>query len=367
MRRTRLIPLLLAGVLVRTAAAQWQATGEVGLSRLEQTGIPTSNAQTLGLTFDAYTPRTWVRLNGLGARTTSERWTGQATAIASLLGPPTQRARWEVSGMLTTFGQTGAQTAGSAEAMARALTGTHSFGVAIGLAGGVRRADAGAEPVTRALVNGWARVGGETFGVDASAVRTTTTPLNTTERPVLWYSDMSASWRHDQRFLSVAASVGFRGSNTSLIPDRTWAAAEAAAWLTSYAAIVLAGGRSPQDVVRGVPRINYASASLRLSARPRAAIPRPAPHVKGPRLTATRELIEVHVDSASAVELMADFTDWIPVALSRAGKSWRVERAVSPGLHRVMIRIDGGAWIAPANLSTSSDDLGGMVALLNVP
>jgi hypothetical protein len=71
---------------------------------------------------------------------------------------------------------------------------------------------------------------------------------------------------------------------------------------------------------------------------------------------------------AERVELMADFTGWEPIALERASDGWFVNRAVTPGLHRLAIRIDGGAWIAPANVpKLRDDDLGGAVGLITVP
>ena len=73
---------------------------------------------------------------------------------------------------------------------------------------------------------------------------------------------------------------------------------------------------------------------------------------RGSRLAAT----------ATRVEIMGDFTDWTPVALARAGDSWRLERTITPGLHRLAIRIDGGDWVMPVNVPTASDELGGRVA-----
>jgi hypothetical protein len=57
----------------------------------------------------------------------------------------------------------------------------------------------------------------------------------------------------------------------------------------------------------------------------------------------------------------------VAVALTKTGDAWRLERAITPGLHRLVIRVDGGAWTAPANLPTATDDLGGVVSLVAVP
>ena len=54
-------------------------------------------------------------------------------------------------------------------------------------------------------------------------------------------------------------------------------------------------------------------------------------------------------------------------SLTRAGGTWRLDRTITPGLHRLMIRIDGGEWTTPANVPTATDDLGGVVALVAVP
>src|SRR5262249_42271797 len=94
--------------------------------------------------------------------------------------------------------------------------------------------------------------------------------------------------------------------------------------------------------------------------------------VKGARLTvqrvdASRRRFEIRGIQATRVEIMGDFTDWTPVRLEGSGDVWRVEREVTPGLHRIAIRIDGGEWISPANLPSATDDLGGVVGLVTVP
>jgi len=70
------------------------------------------------------------------------------------------------------------------------------------------------------------------------------------------------------------------------------------------------------------------------------------------------------------VEIMADFTDWEPVSLTRTASSereWSVALPLSAGSHRLAVRIDGGGWVVPPNLPRVADEFGGEVGLLTVP
>jgi hypothetical protein len=351
----------------RALAAQWQASGELGVARLEQTGIPRSTAETLGATIDGVFSHALIRSTGLLSATESGRLSAQAAAIATLFGPLNRRARWELSAAASRFDQTGLQTASSAEALGRLLVGAGRRGAALGLAGGTRRADAGRQPFGSLSLGGWQGFKREQVGLDIMLVRTTTRPFD--ESPIIGlnYGDASANWRHDQGRFSISAVAGVRVSNNSLVPNGGWGSVDASVWLASHVALVIAGGRTPQDVIRGVPRITYGSVTLRFSTLARASLARPRPAPNGPRLDATREFIEVQADSATQVEVMGDFTDWLPVAMERRGDVWRIERALSPGLHRLMIRVDGGEWTTPMNLPRAKDELGGFVGLVTVP
>jgi Glycogen recognition site of AMP-activated protein kinase len=367
MRRARLIPLCICLTTPRALAAQWQASGELGVARLEQTRIPRSTAETLGATIDGVFSRALIRSTGLLSATESGRLSAQAGAIATLFGPLDRRVRWELSAAASRFDQTGAQTASSAEALGRLLFGVGRRGAAVGLAGGTRRADAGRQPFGSLSLGGWQGFKREQVGLDIMLVRTTTRPFDEAPRIGLNYGDASANWRHDQGRFSIGAVAGVRVSNSSLVPNGGWGSVDASVWLGSHVALVAAGGRSPQDVIRGVPRVTYGSIALRVTSFARPSLVRPRPRPNGPRLDATREYIEVRADSATQVELMGDFTDWLPIALERRGDVWRIERELSPGLHRLMIRIDGGEWTTPMNLPRAKDELGGVVGLVTVP
>ena len=369
MRRARLIPLLFCLTASRSLGAQLQASGELGVSRVKQVAIPVSNASTLAATIDGIFPRALIRTSGVISRAEIDRWTAQGAASVTLVGPLEHRVRWDLSGAVSGFAQTGAQTASSAEGLGRLLVGAGPRGAALGLGGGTRRADAGRQPFGSVSLSGWQGFWYEMLGVDVTVVQTATTLTDSSPRVGLFYTDVAANWRHDHGRFSIGAVSGVRASNNVLAPSDGWGSVDASVWLAPHVALVVAGGRSPQDVIRGIPRTLYGSVSFRLTSLPRPSIARPRlPSGAGTmRLEATREYIEVRADSATQVEVMGDFTDWTPVALERRGDTWRIERELSPGLHRLLIRVDGGEWTTPVNLPRAKDELGGIVGLVTVP
>jgi hypothetical protein len=44
--------------------------------------------------------------------------------------------------------------------------------------------------------------------------------------------------------------------------------------------------------------------------------------------------------------------------LARVGDAWELPLAAEPGTLRLALRVDGGAWAAPANLPAVADDFG---------
>jgi hypothetical protein len=75
----------------------------------------------------------------------------------------------------------------------------------------------------------------------------------------------------------------------------------------------------------------------------------------------------VWAPGARVVELMGDFVDWLPVPLIRQPNGeWRGYYHITPGLHRVNIRIDGTDIDAPVNWPVDKDEFLGSVALVLV-
>lgn len=370
MRRARLIPVLsscVALLLPRVSSAQLQWTTDLGLSRLRQEGIDASNALTLGTAVDAYSDRAWLRVSGLASRATMDRWTGQGVVVGSLLGPAKRLARWELSGSASGFTETGFGPTTSFELMAGARFGSPLAGASLGTGGGATRS-----PVTKgrgivqAQAGAWRSVDVNAFAVNAALTGLFVPSEGSYGPPPIEknasYADASVAWRRDHNGWSASVDAGAR-IGSSLVQSGTWASGEAAAWLSNHVALVASAGRALADPIRGVPSTRYLSASIRIAAQPHDRLG----GALKPQVIAGRERMEIDLPKATSVELMADFTDWSPVPLVRAGGVWRLERSISPGLHRVAIRVDGGEWIAPPGVPHAADDLGGVVGLITIP
>ncbi len=153
----------------------------------------------------------------------------------------------------------------------------------------------------------------------------------------------------------------------------------------SFSALI-SGGRYPSDHVRGAISANYVNVGLRLdafrSAPPATPVPvralfreleRPgAPDPGEARLTVPTSLNDLHTirveaPGAQEVEITADFTDWQPMTLRRnSSGDWEITLRITPGVHRVNVRLNGGSWIVPRGLRVEVGDFGGGVGILVV-
>ena len=375
MRRLRLIPTvaLATGAAAARLGAQWQLTGDVGVSRLQQTGIPAGGAGIAGVTLDAGSARAWLQSSILAARAAQDRWTGQGLITGTMIGPSAAAPRWQLDAVASAFAQSNALPTTSGELAARLRAGGAALGGAVGGAAGATTRAGTSSATWRGLADAWASAGTERFF--GSLALTSAPVLGVVPRsaptPRVRYLDLLTGWRHEVGGLSIGAAAGIRDGMGEVVGG-TWGAADASLWLTSHAALVLAAGTTLPDVVRGTPRSTYVSAALRIAARPhvRLEMRRQDVSVARARLSAGAngvQRIEIVASGASRVELRGDFTDWRAVPLEPRGGVFRLELPLPPGLHRLSVRIDGGDWIAPANLPRVGDGSGGAVGLLTVP
>jgi hypothetical protein len=79
-------------------------------------------------------------------------------------------------------------------------------------------------------------------------------------------------------------------------------------------------------------------------------------------------IVRVHLRDVSTAEISGDFTDWQPVSLERLHGGWWFQvLRVPPGIHRVQLRLDGGAWQSPPGLPRADDGPCGPSGTLVVP
>lgn len=354
-----ILPTLAFAAPGRIAGAQWQASIDVGASRLRQTGIPESGAQILGGSVDGLGDHVWLHAAALSSlQPSSSAWTGQALALGGLFGPITTLSRWEIGGALSGFAQTGASVAKSGELNARVRFGGAMGGVALGAGAGVSAREASNVRIDRGSLEAWWAIGPERLF--ASVIPTRAGSIS--------YTDLGLGWRHDASGVSVGAGAGIRASNG----DGGWQGADAEFWVAPRIALVFGAGNALADAVRGTPSTRFLSAAIRIGFQSHTTLWPPRADTRRGRLVVTKSSsglarIDVAAPDANRVELMADFTGWEAVPLEHSDTSWYIERAISPGPHRLAIRIDGGAWVAPPNLPSLQDDLGGTFGLITVP
>jgi len=199
------------------------------------------------------------------------------------------------------------------------------------------------------------------------------------------YVDIVGSLRWRDVFLEIDGTLGFRGWSDGG-GEGLYGELHARVPIWRQLSVLVSGGRYPSDPVRGVVSANYITAGLRIEAfsSPASVPPSPLralfrelerpgrPGIGEARLTVhtlleSRYIIRVEAPGARAVELIGDFTDWQPLNMVQTDRNfWELSVSVSPGVHRVNVRLDGGSWIVPGGLRAELDDFGGSVGVLVV-
>jgi hypothetical protein len=354
---------------------------DAGSAVLRQTDLPESVAAASGIAISKVGSRSAFGVTMLGACGGVQSCALQGVAKAALFAAAPAPARWylAMSGSDITYNGTGPITGSTASLLEFLGDERHVlyFGGGLGV---VRQFS------TRAA--GYGEIGGfwDTDGGrwsmdvremhEPTAQEVGTTGPSSASLPTATYTDVESGWSRELRDgrVVVSANGGFRHvlSGTG-VPNAGYGTAMLTGWLRPHIAIVLAAGHSLEDLMRGTPASSYLSVSLRVRLRgPASWIPRRAFPATVPVATARRigrglvTEIRVHV-VAESVQLMADFTDWASRPLKRDGDVWMFMGVASPGLHRLAIRVNGGAWEAPINLPTVRDDFGDVVGLITIP
>jgi hypothetical protein len=170
--------------------------------------------------------------------------------------------------------------------------------------------------------------------------------------------------------LTLSAAMSGRAAVDS-IPAMLWGRVGATMRVNSRLSLMSGAGTLPLPGPATARASRFATLGVRLS--PAALLRPPLPH--GVRTSATAFAISpaasggytvtVRAPSARTVELSGDFTNWTPVALRETAPNvWQVTIPMTPGTHRVNLRVDGDSWAAPPGLPAVNDEFNGRVGLL---
>jgi hypothetical protein len=312
-------------------------------------------------------------------------WSAQANADGSLFTPRVSSLMGEFAAYTSGSANGDGTHTGSFSGMARAHLLSDRAGVWIG-GGGGRVWDGS---LWRNLIEGEA---GAWTNIPHGTLTAIVTPSKLGDTIKYTDAEGALSVFHDRAGIDVNA--GFRtGSSLPIVggESKAWGSATAAYWVTTGVAVIVSAGTYPVNFGQGFPGGRFVSAGIRLGTIPEqqrgdrisdnedirpfsdvttvpvtSAASQPYALSVQPVGNATR--ISVKLPSATRVEIAGDFSNWDPIALTRAaGGSWVTTLDLAPGIYEMNLRIDGGVWIAPAGMPSKDDEFGQSVALLIVP
>lgn len=184
--------------------------------------------------------------------------------------------------------------------------------------------------------------------------------------------------------------TGALRTGEGIVGKTTWGGISASWPIFGGAYIALSIGSYPVDLLQSLPGGRYAALSMRVpprgwTTRSRQPVPRmpvvPPPPSR-PELPTQYPLaiavgepydslylreVRVWAPGNPQVELLADFTEWVPVPLVRqAAGDWLGYYRIPPGARRVNLRLNGLDVVVPLNVSAIEDEFAGKVGVLIV-
>jgi len=362
-------------VSARAPAAQTTGTVDLGVSTVRYDGFLASGAASLTPAVRWESPRGLVSARGTYLRFESGHRSLQGLVIGSIFTPATSHWRGELTASTGASSYADFASFWHAIAEARVHLLGEDRGAWIGGTAGRTSYGGPARPIAAAAVGAWARRGELTLLGSANRTFVGDTA----------YTDLASTVRWRRGPLELEADIGARvwsdGGGRGVYGE-----ANATVTLGERTALVVAGGRYPTDPIRGSIAGRYLGVAFRIRRAPLRSLatrdPR-APLVDGrasggsassaaqleikPDTGGVTRLI-VHAPGATLVELAGDFTDWQPIALSRAPDgSWEAALRIASGVHRMDVRIDGAGWIVPTGTTRVVDDFDGEVGIFAIP
>lgn len=201
--------------------------------------------------------------------------------------------------------------------------------------------------------------------VDTRLSRLFTATLQTaaTRATNLHFVDVAGGVTMEQGAIRLETGMGVRAGNLRNNPE--WHV-RMEVRPTAGTVLEAAAGAYPRDV-SGFKSGGFASVGLRFTLPGRTAlVPRRSVAVE--RLGQSKVKVSIAVPDARAVAIAGEWNAWTPAALARDGAGrWSVELALSPGVYRFALLVNGDRWTVPDDIAAVPDDFGGKAALLVIP
>lgn len=361
------------------APAQTTAALDLGMSRTRYADTLDASAMIVSPHLRFVSASGTLSATGSYSRFEEGRWSTQGNVSASVFTPTTRRFAAEGTAAFGGSAHQDRTRTGRVIGMARGHVLGATRGVWLG-AGVGRMWDGILWRPTRLGEGGvWARLAGAV----ASLRVTPTVVADTIEYTD---TDFAIAWTGPR--IDLAGALGARSGRS--LPElggkaKTWGNGSAAIWLTRAVALVGSVGTYPSDLTQGFPSGRFATLGLRLAAhryqasgRTDAAIVERNADAGGIAVTGSitefrhartgaNQTLWFRVSGASSVEVMGDFSNWVPVQLVRtSGGWWTITLPLRPGMYEMNVRADRGPWEVPPGLVQLTDEFGGSVGVLTV-
>ena len=194
-------------------------------------------------------------------------------------------------------------------------------------------------------------------------------------------TDLGATVNKTLGPVTFAATGGWRTGQAERV-DLGWASVAATFSINRRFLATASVGNYPADLLQRLPGAKFVSLSIRLPSRsvfqrrddklapasqPEFAADGIILRITSADSSQSAKVVRVRAPASERVEIMADFTGWLPIGLVRTPEGfWEATVPVTRGSHRLNVRLDGGDWVVPTNVARVTDEFGGVVGLVLV-
>ena len=406
---------------VGTGQAAVRASADAGAALIHQRGDTIAViAPTVGGELDLRRERTAGRATLTSTLAVDGRWSAQGDLLLTHFAGP-YGSPWEVGSMASVLRYTGETATTQLTAYGRRHLDRLAWGAWGGASAGLTVRKYWRAPILAVEGGAWSRLGPLQLSLGVATQRAHLDSSNAYEFPpfglppgvtpptgnapppppsvaiqrgfditTLVATDVTAlaAWRDPRFELSATTIARHAPAQASRLLGS--ALASVAWWAQPSLALTASAGTLAADPIRSAPASRFVTFGARWRPSPSSPATRPrapspgTPETRLPAATAGRaaadvvvrasgekpaRILRVLAPEATRVEVRGDATEWRPVALTAAGRYWELvlPAGVEAGTQRLVVRVDGGEWVVPANLPTVEDDFGARVGLLVVP